>query len=277
MKKWFAVIGDPIAHSKSPSMHNAWFDDMNIDAAYIPLHVKGEALEMAVASLKTLGASGWNVTIPHKQTILPFLDELDSLAEKMGAVNTVLRLPDGRLKGYNTDGAGFVHSLEEVIGTDKKDQEVLLIGAGGAARGIAFALQQYGYHKITITNRTVAKAGEIIAELGEGVAVSTRDAEDSLNKFGIVIQSTSAGLANSEFKMPLSLEKLREGAIAADIVYNPLMTPFLISAQQKGAEAVNGLGMFVHQGAIAFNYWLGQYPNTNNMIKRLTDDLNQLV
>lgn len=273
MKKWFAVIGDPIKHSKSPNMHGIWFDELNIDAAYIPVHVKSEDLENAVSSLKILGASGWNVTIPHKQTIIPYLDELDPLAEKMGAVNTVLHLPDGRLKGYNTDGAGFVHSLEEVIGKDKRNLEVLLIGAGGAARGIAFALQQYGYHNLTVTNRTVSKAEEIILELGEGQALTIGEAEQSLDKFGIVIQSTSAGLGNSEFKSPLSLEKLQEGAIAADIVYNPLMTPFLLEAQMKNAEIVNGLGMFVHQGAIAFNYWLEQYPNTNNMIKRLTDEL----
>ncbi|MFC7684605.1 shikimate dehydrogenase [Ureibacillus sp. GCM10028918] len=274
MKKWFAVIGDPIAHSKSPNMHNTWFNEMNIDAAYIPIHVKSEDLENAVASLKILGASGWNVTIPHKQTIIPYLDELDPLAEKMGAVNTVLHLPDGRLKGYNTDGAGFVHSLEEVIGKDKKNQGVLLIGAGGAARGIAFALKQFGYHNLTITNRTVEKAEEIIYELGEGRALSIKEADQLLDNFGILIQSTSAGLANSEFKLPLSLEKLQEGAIAADIVYNPLMTPFLLEAQMKNAKIVNGLGMFVHQGAIAFNYWLGQYPNTNNMIKRLTAELS---
>ncbi|QCR32958.1 shikimate dehydrogenase [Lysinibacillus sp. SGAir0095] len=277
MKKWFAVIGDPIAHSKSPNMHSAWFEELNIDAAYIPLHVTNESLESAVASLRTLGASGWNVTIPHKQTIMPFLDELDSLAEKMGAVNTVVSLPDGRLKGYNTDGAGFVHSLEEAIGKHKKEQDILLIGAGGAARGIAFALQEYGYHNLAITNRTVEKAEEIIRELGEGQALSIDEAEQSLDKFGIIIQSTSAGLANSDFKLPLALDKLQEGAIAADIVYNPLMTPFLLEAQKKNAQIVNGLGMFVHQGAISFNYWLGQYPNTNNMIKRLTAELNQLI
>ncbi|PYF08794.1 shikimate dehydrogenase [Ureibacillus chungkukjangi] len=277
MKKWFAVIGDPIAHSKSPNMHNAWFEEMNIDAAYIPLHVKSENLESAISSLKTLGASGWNVTIPHKQTIIPFLDELDPLADKMGAVNTVVRLQDGRLKGYNTDGAGFVHALEEVIGKDNKDQEVLLIGAGGAARGIAFALQLFGYRKLTITNRTVEKAEDIIVELGEGKAMSIKEAEQSLGKFGIVIQSTSVGLANGEVKLPLSLEKLQEGAIAADIVYNPLMTPFLLEAQKKNVTIVNGLGMFVHQGAIAYNYWLEQYPNTNNMIKRLTEELVQLI
>lgn len=273
MKKWFAVLGDPIAHSKSPSMHNSWFEEMNIDATYIPIHVKSEELEKAVSSLRTLGASGWNITIPHKQAIIPYLDELDLLAKKMGAVNTVVRLPDGKLKGYNTDGAGFVNSLEEAVGQQQKDRDVLIVGAGGAARGIAFALQQYGYHKITITNRTLSKANEIVNELGEGQALSLEDAEQSLDRFGILIQSTSVGLANSEFELPLSLEKLQAGAIVADIVYNPLMTPFLLEAQNKNAKIVNGLGMFVHQGAIAFNYWLGQYPNTNLMTKRLTEEL----
>ena len=273
MKKWFAVIGDPIAHSKSPSMHNDWFEDLKIDATYIPIHVTQEDLENTVASLKLLGACGWNVTIPHKQTIIPFLDELDPLAEKMGAVNTVVRLSNGNLKGYNTDGPGFIHSLEEVIGQSYRGKNVLLIGAGGAARGIAFALQQYGYHQLTITNRTISKATDIVNELGEGKAISIEDAEMSLNEFDILIQTTSAGLSNGAFQMPLSIEKLQEGAIVADIVYNPLMTPFLLEASKKNAKIINGLGMFVHQGAIAFQHWLGHYPNTNLMIKRLTDDL----
>lgn len=273
MKKWFAVIGDPIAHSKSPEMHNAWFEDLKIDATYIPIHVKAEKLEEAVSALKTLGASGWNVTIPHKQTIIPFLDELDDLAEKMGAVNTVVRQPDGTLKGYNTDGLGFVHSLEEAVGKEHKNLEVLVIGAGGAARGISFALQQFGYDHLTVTNRTLSKAEAIINELGIGKAISLEDAKDHLDSFGIIIQATSAGLAQSAFHLPFSLDKLHEGAIVADIVYNPLMTPFLLEAEKKKAKIVNGLGMFVHQGAIAFNYWLGKYPNTNFMNKKLTNQL----
>lgn len=140
MKKWFAVIGDPIAHSKSPEMHNAWYEEMNADATYIPVHVKPDDLLAAVQSFKTLGASGRNITIPHKETIIPYLDELDDMAKKMGAVNTVVRTAEGKLKGYNTDGLGFVRSLEESIGTKHKNKRILLIGAGGAARGIAFAL-----------------------------------------------------------------------------------------------------------------------------------------
>ncbi|MGE7944628.1 shikimate dehydrogenase [Lysinibacillus xylanilyticus] len=269
MKKWFAVIGDPIEHSKSPAMHNAWFEEMSIDATYIPVHVSSENLESAVAGLKTLGASGWNITIPHKTAIIPYLDELDELAEKMGAVNTVVRTKEGKLKGYNTDGVGFVRSLEEAVGKSHKDKPVLLIGAGGAARGIAFAMQQQGYTNLTIANRTVANAQAIVEEMGIGNAISLTEAEESLANFGILVQMTSAGLATGNFSMPFSLERLAKGAIVADIVYNPLMTPFLQAAEEKGATVVTGLGMFVHQGAIAFEHWLSEYPNTNSMIAHL--------
>ncbi|MEB2279192.1 shikimate dehydrogenase [Lysinibacillus xylanilyticus] len=273
MKKWFAVMGDPIEHSKSPAMHNAWFEEMSIDATYIPVHVSSENLEPAVAGLKTLGASGWNITIPHKTAIIPYLDELDELAKKMGAVNTVVRTKEGRLKGYNTDGVGFVRSLEEAVGKSHKDKPVLLIGAGGAARGIAFALQQQGYTNLTIANRTVANAQAIVDEMGVGQAISLAEAEELLADFGILVQMTSAGLATGNFSMPFSLERLARGAIVADIVYNPLMTPFLKAAEEKGATVVTGLGMFVHQGAVAFEHWLGEYPNTNSMIAQLKTQL----
>lgn len=273
MKKWFAVIGDPIAQSKSPEMHNAWYEQEDVDATYIPVHVKPENLQQAVASFKLLGASGWNVTIPHKQTIIPHLDELDELAQKMGAVNTVVRTAEGKLKGYNTDGPGFVKSLEEAIGTAKRQQPVLVIGAGGAARGIAFALQMAGYENITMANRTVQKAQQIIDEMNAGTAISMQQAEANLDAYRIFIQTTPAGMSTGDFSLPFSLDKFPTGAIAADIVYNPLMTPFLRAAEQKGATIVNGLGMFVHQGAIAYEHWLGSYPNTNAMIARLSEQL----
>jgi len=273
MKKWFAVIGDPIEHSKSPAMHNVWFEETSIDATYIPIHVSSEQLESAVAGLKTLGASGWNVTIPHKTAIIPYLDELDELALKMGAVNTVVRTTEGKLKGYNTDGIGFVRSLEEAVGSSHKDKPVLLVGAGGAARGIAFAMWQQGYNHMTIANRTVDNAQAIVDEMGMGCAISLKEAEETLADFSIIVQMTSAGLATGNFSMPFSLNRLTKGAIVADIVYNPLMTPFLQAAEEKGATIVTGLGMFVHQGAIAFEHWLGNYPNTNSMIAQLKAQL----
>ncbi|WP_341299851.1 shikimate dehydrogenase [Lysinibacillus sp. FSL H8-0500] len=273
MKKWFAVIGDPIEHSKSPAMHNAWFEEMGIDATYIPIHVTSHQLASAVAGLKTLGANGWNVTIPHKTAIIPYLDELDELAQKMGAVNTVVRTQEGKLKGYNTDGIGFVRSLEDAVGTDHKNRSVLLVGAGGAARGIAFAMQQQGYCDLTIANRTVANAQAIVDEMGMGRAMSLQEAEETLADFSIIVQMTSAGLATGNFSMPFSLDRLTSEAIVADIVYNPLMTPFLQAAEEQGATIVTGLGMFVHQGAIAFEHWLGSYPNTNSMIAQLKAQL----
>lgn len=273
MKKWFAVIGDPIEHSKSPAMHNAWFEEMSVEATYIPLHVSSEQLGAAVAGLKTLGASGWNVTIPHKTAIIPYLDELDELAQKMGAVNTVVRTTEGKLIGYNTDGVGFVRSLEEAVGSSHKDKPVLLVGAGGAARGIAFAMQQQGYSDLTMTNRTVANAQAIVDEMGIGRAISLKEAEETLAHFSIIVQMTSAGLATGNFSMPFSLNRLAKGAIVADIVYNPLMTPLLQAAQDKGATIVSGLGMFIHQGALAFEYWTKQSPDPTAVKEQLLTHL----
>lgn len=275
MKKWFAVIGDPIAQSKSPDMHNAWFGELGIDATYIPLHVKEEDLAQAVSSLKLLGASGWNVTIPHKQTIIPLLDELDEMAEKMGAVNTVVRTPDGKLKGYNTDGTGFVRSLEAVIGSNLREEPLLVIGAGGAARGIVHALHATGYQDITVANRTLTKAQVIIDEIGTGKAISIEEAAANLQRYKIFVQTTPAGMTTGDTELPFAMDQFPMQAIAADIVYNPLMTPFLRAAEEKQATIVNGLGMFVHQGAIAFEYWLQQYPNTGSMMQQLTEQLER--
>lgn len=245
----------------SPLMQNAWMVEEKRDASYIPIHVKPENLEKAIESLKLLGCSGWNITIPYKEKIIPFLDELDESARKMGAVNTVVRQKDGTYKGFNTDGLGFVRSLEEKIGEGQRQKKVLIIGAGGAARGIAFALVATGYTHITIANRTVIKAQAICDELAvEATAISLNEASQQLDQFEILVQTTSAGLNHSEFSLPLSMDKLSNTAIVADIVYNPLMTPFLNEAKKKGATVVTGLGMFIHQGALAYSYWTGKYP-----------------
>lgn len=274
MKKWFAVIGDPIAQSKSPEMHSTWFNLDGFDASYIPIRVKPEDLEKAINSLNLLGVSGFNVTIPHKTTIIPFLDEIDETAKLMGAVNTVVRLKNGHLKGYNTDGDGFVRSLEEKVGNDFRKQPVLMIGAGGAARGIAFALKNQGYDDITITNRTTSKAQDLIDALGSGKVITNDEASQTLDEYKIIIQTTSAGMSYGEFSLPFSIDRLSKDAIAADIVYNPLMTPFLQHAKEIGATVVTGVGMFVHQGAIAYEHWLGQYPDTKLMVEKLTEQLN---
>lgn len=274
MKKWYAVIGDPIEHSMSPLMHNTWMNAEGRDGTYIPLHITKENLVESFNGMKLLGCSGFNVTIPHKEAIIPLLDDIDPLAQKMGAVNTVVRQLDGTYKGYNTDGLGFVKSLEDAVGTHHKDKRVLVIGAGGASRGICFALAQEGYTKLNIANRTVAKAQAICDELDiVATAYSLEEAAASLDEFGIIIQTTSAGLNNSAFRLPLSLEKLSNTAIVADIVYNPLMTPFLAQSQQKGATVVTGLGMFIHQGALAYSYWNDVYPTADTVKPVLLEQL----
>ncbi|WP_026022521.1 shikimate dehydrogenase [Kurthia senegalensis] len=274
MKKWYAVIGDPIEHSMSPFMHNLWMTSEGRDATYIPLHVSRESLRASFEGMKVLGCSGFNVTIPHKEAIIPLLDEVDALAEKMGAVNTVVRQADGKYKGYNTDGLGFVRSLEDVVGTSHKQEKVLVLGAGGASRGICFALWQEGYRDITIANRTVEKARAICLEMDPSVkACSLQQASDELGAYGIVIQTTSAGLNHSQFALPISLEHLANTAIVADIVYNPLMTPFLEQSQKQGATVVTGLGMFIHQGALAYEHWTTVYPDAKVVKQSLLEQL----
>lgn len=269
MKKWYAVIGDPISHSISPSMHSKWFAEFELDASYIPIQVRKEQLAQSVTSLKLLGASGWNVTIPHKEAIIPYLDRLDDSAKRMGAVNTVVVEKDGSLTGHNTDGDGFVQSLEEAIGFDFKHVPILVIGAGGAARGISFALKSHGYLNISCTNRTIDAAKKLVQEIEGSRVLSLKEAANELAAFQIIIQTTPAGMKDSDVDMPLMLNLLKPSAIVVDIVYNPLLTPFLLEAKEKGANIVTGLGMFVHQGALSFQKWTTRQPNSNQMIKEL--------
>lgn len=269
MKKWFAVIGNPIGHSLSPFMHDSWFQEQNIDATYIPIQVEEGELEEAVNALKQLGCCGWNVTVPYKEAIIPFLDEIDSSATGIGAVNTVVKTKDGRFVGYNTDGLGFVQSLGPII----QDNKILLLGAGGAARGILHAFKQLGYLNIVIANRTYANAQKLVQELQYGQAMTLQNAEACLGQFDIIVQTTPQGMKNNTDTLPIQLNHIKNHAIVADIVYNPLVTPFLEEAKKYEVRSINGLGMLVHQGAIAFSYWIGQMPNTDRMVERLTEQL----
>lgn len=267
MKRWYAVIGDPIAHSRSPEMHTSWFQEEKIDASYIPIHVMPDQLERAVDSLRVLGCSGWNVTVPHKETIIPYLDKLDPLAEKMQAVNTVVRAKDGTLIGYNTDGLGYVRSLEERFPQLKRTAKILIIGAGGAAKGIAFALESKGYIHMTVTNRTLERAEQLASQC-QGQALSIKEAEETLDMYDLLIQTTSVGMTHSIGGSPLSLQSLRKETVVTDIIYTPKETEFLRQARLKGASTMNGLSMFIHQGAIAFSHWTGRYPNVERLLKR---------
>lgn len=274
MKKWYAVIGDPVSHSKSPSMHEAWFGENGIDASYIPVHVPAGTAGEAVAALRRLGASGWNVTVPHKQAIIPYLDEVDPIAAEMQAVNTVKVLPDGRLLGMNTDGPGFVRSLEERIGQSLSEEPVLIIGAGGAANGIALAMKQAGYGKISVCNRTVEKAEALCSRIG-GEALGLEEAADRLGEFGIIIQTTPVGMSTATGGLPIALDRLDRRTVVADIVYSPLYTDFLKAAMNNGNVTVDGLGMFIWQGALAFHDWTGKMPDTLGTRKQLIAEMEE--
>ena len=273
MKKWYAVIGDPIAQSMSPLMHDTWFQENGIDASYIPIHVEAPDLGEAVASLKRLGCSGWNVTVPHKSAIIPFLDHVDEEAKRMNAVNTVKVLEDGTLFGTNTDGRGFVRSLQDIGAKQEDVSKLLVIGAGGAAAGISFALESAGFGSITFTNRTIEKASRMSGSFTGSSALSLQDAQTNVGKFGLIVQTTSVGMNFAESGIPLDPAGITEGTIVADIIYNPLETEFLRRAREAGGKTLNGIGMFVHQGALAFELWTGTYPDTKKMIQSITIEL----
>ena len=272
MKKWYAVIGDPIAQSSSPRMHDVWLDELGLDATYVPIHIREGELKEGFESMKRLGASGWNVTVPHKEAIVSLLDRVDPLARNMQAVNTVV-IEDGAYVGYNTDGIGFVRSLQEAYPEHEKGN-VLFIGAGGAAKGIAFAMQQEGYASLTVANRSVERADALARALGNGAKSCTLgEAERQFHTFDVVVQTTSVGMHFATAGTPIPVTRVKEGAVVADIIYNPLETEFLRQAKRAGARTLNGLGMFVHQGAESFEKWTGIRPNTKSMIQRLTDEL----
>lgn len=267
MKKIYGVMGDPIAHSMSPDIHNDAFEKENIEAVYHHFHVTKEGLNDAVKGMKALGIEGFNITIPHKTSIIPFLDEVDELALAIGAVNTVVN-KNGRFIGYNTDGKGFFKSLCDEISGDIKAKKTLVIGAGGAARAIYFTLVKEGVKQVDIANRTKERAAQLVSDCPYdkvSKAFSIIEAEESLSQYDLIIQTTSSGMSPELDHSPLKVDQLKTGAIVSDIIYNPLQTKLLREAGEKGAETQNGLGMFINQAALAFEIWTGIMPDTARM------------
>ncbi|MCD8511101.1 MAG: shikimate dehydrogenase [Bacillus sp. (in: Bacteria)] len=261
MKQVLGVIGYPIKHSLSPQMHNAAFEALELEMTYHAFEVSPDRLQEAIIGLKGLGLRGLNVTIPHKVNVIPFLDEIDELAKEIGAVNTIVNY-NGILKGYNTDGEGFLHSLLGFISGNLKEMSVLIIGAGGAAKAVALTMAKHGLKHITIANRTLSKGEELAASCGNyapSSSVSILDGEKMINQFDIIINTTSIGMINKD-EIPISLDRLRNNGnvFICDLIYTPMETRFLQEGQKRGAKVMNGLGMFINQGAIAFEHWTGQ-------------------
>ncbi|MCL6572235.1 MAG: shikimate dehydrogenase [Bacillus sp. (in: Bacteria)] len=266
MKKLFAVLGNPIEHTMSPVMHNDLFSFYQIDADYLPFRVKAEDLEVAVKGLRALGVGGFNVTIPHKSNVIPYLDGVDELASSIGAVNTVVNV-GGNLIGYNTDGPGFLKGLTDYVPT-LAGLRVLIIGSGGAARAIYFTLAKEKPLIVDIANRTLNKAQRLIEDCPYPISSTAYPmdmASQSSGDYDLIIQTTMIGMSPNINEQPLNLDNLRKQTMVCDIIYNPLETQFLRKAREKKASTQNGLDMFVYQGALAFEKWTGICPDVQRM------------
>ncbi|MGN7177358.1 shikimate dehydrogenase [Cytobacillus sp. SAFR-174] len=278
MKKLFGVIGDPISHSMSPAMHNELFKIYNIDAHYQPFHVSRGNLNDAIKGFRAIGIAGFNVTVPHKEAIIPLLDELDPLAEAIGAVNTVVN-QEGKLIGCNTDGSGFVKGLLNQ-NQSINDKKVLIVGAGGAARAIYFTIAKEAPALLDICNRTPERAGQILNDCPFEVparVLNRQKAEESLETYDLIVQTTSIGMHPEIGQSPLSVHNLKPGAFVSDIIYNPLQTRLLKEAAVKGAGVQNGIDMFVYQGALAFEMWTGIGPDIERMRQKVLNQLGGLL
>lgn len=266
-KALYCVIGDPIKQSKSPLMLNEAFQQCSIDAIYGAFQVTPEQLPSFVQAVRDLGILGMNVTIPHKLHVMDLLDEIDANALALGAVNTVINR-NGRLIGYNTDGIGYVRSLKEEAVANIAGKKIVVVGAGGASRGIIYALLQENPSEIYVVNRTVARADELVASLNSAVpliAAGHDELEQLCRQADIVINTTSVGMYPHIGETPIAGEWMKSGAVASDLIYNPLKTQFLLEAEQHGCVAHGGLGMFIYQGAFAFEYWTGKQAPVDAM------------
>ncbi|NOU72392.1 shikimate dehydrogenase [Paenibacillus sp. LMG 31458] len=255
----YGVFGDPIRHSRSPIMLNRAFQEAGINAVYAAFHVRPDELGDAVRGIRALGYRGINVTIPHKVEVMQYLDEIDEGARIVGAVNTIVN-EAGKLIGYNTDGIGYVRSLKEETGIELKGKSVLLLGAGGAARGVAYALAKEGAGRIYIANRTKERALELantISSYTEAIGLGMDELGHVVDEVQFVLNTTSAGMHPHVEELPLPLELLRSHHLVSDLIYNPRITRFLREAEARGARIHGGLGMFIYQGAFAFEYWTG--------------------
>jgi shikimate dehydrogenase len=254
-----AVIGDPVEHSLSPVMHNAAFQKLGLNLVYVAFKVTRNGLKDAISGARSLGLRGLNVTMPHKKAVMSYLDETDSAAEAIGAVNTILN-NQGKLIGYNTDGKGAMIALQE-SGIYPEEKKMLILGAGGAAKAIAFQAAQE-VEELVILNRTSEKA-EQLAELlckkfgkkVKGGALSAEVLKEEMKTTDILVNATSVGMNPDVNMSPVPLDLLRRDLCVMDIIYNPFETKLVKDAKAVGAKVVLGLEMLLYQGAVAFEIW----------------------
>jgi shikimate dehydrogenase len=266
------VMGWPVMHSRSPMIHNYWFKQHGLAGTYVPLAIKPEGLAAALRALHALGFAGCNITIPHKQEAMKIVDEVDAAARRIGAISCVVARPDGSLAGSNNDAFGFIRNLkQELPGWRANAGPVVVIGAGGGSRAVCYGLAQEGAQEIRLVNRTYSRAKGIADEFGGPIkALPWEQRNDVLEGAAMVVNATSQGMV-SEPALDIRLDKLPKNALVADIIYIPLETPFLAAARQRGNRTINGLGMLLHQGPLAWKAWFGIEPAVTAELRALVE------
>ena len=270
------LIGHPVEHSFSPPMHNAAFDALGMDYAYVAFDVNPAELQKAIEGARSLNIKGFNVTIPHKIDVMKYLDEIDDVARLIGAVNTI---DFKNLKGYNTDGIGAVRAIEEVISI--KNKNVVIAGAGGASRAISFYIAKYGADSLTILNRNVDKAQSLARDVSNSGLIGDVKS-DSINEINayladadILVDTTPLGMHPHINDQPIATaENMHDELVVFDAVYNPNETVLLKQAIEAGARPVYGIKMLLYQGAESFKIWTGADAPVDIMEKALKDTLN---
>jgi len=255
------VMGWPVMHSRSPLMHNYWFRQLGLPGTYVPLAIEPAGLAAALKALRPLGFAGCNLTIPHKQQAMTIVDEADTVAKRIGAISCVVVRSDGSLAGTNNDWFGFIHNLkQEQPGWRADAGPAVVLGAGGGSRAVCYGLMQEGAREIRLVNRTFGRAKALADEFGGPLqALPWEQRHDALEGAALVVNATSQGMVGQS-ALDLRLDKLSKTALAADIIYIPLETPFLAAARQRGNRTANGLGMLLHQGRPAWKMWFGIEP-----------------
>ena len=255
------VMGWPVAHTRSPAIHNHWIARHGLKGAYVQLPVHPDRLEAALRGLPALGFAGCNVTVPHKVSAMHFMDELHPTAQRVAAINTIVVQPDGSLLGMNNDGAGYIQSLRDADPTWRGDAgPALVLGAGGAARAIVVALLDEGVPELRITNRTLERAQALAEAFGDRVkVVPWAERNEAMVGISLLVNTTTQGM-HGQPPLDVALDALPAAAMVSDAIYIPMETPLLAQARLRGHRTVNGLGMLLNQARPAFKAWFGVMP-----------------
>jgi shikimate dehydrogenase len=263
------VMGWPVSHSRSPTLHNYWIKHYGLTGAYVLLPVEPGNLPAALKGLSALGFAGCNVTIPHKVAAMQLVDRVDPVARRMGAISTIVVEKDGSLSGFNNDGFGYIQSLIDAQPDWRADAgPVTVLGAGGAARAVVVSLAERGAKEIRLSNRSFEKAQDLAREFGAPVrAVPWENRHEALADVALLVNTTNQGMTGQS-PLDLSLDRLPPHALVSDVIYIPMETPLLAAARQRGNPTVNGLGMLLNQARPAFNAWFGVMPEITPELRR---------